>query len=266
MDLQPIARVAILFAKLSILLLYLRIFFPTGASRTTLWWLIHLTMWLNILYTVALTLATTLQCVPYGLPWGNTCINQYLVLILSSAINIVSDIIVLIIPMGSIWSLQMSRKTKWAVWALFAFGSLAPLASIARLAYQIPKANSDNKTVVYPTVAILATAEQVVAMIGGSIPIVSATAIRLFRGTLGGSSGRSPQHRRTISQHVWPRREGHVRLQGGPLGRHGPFTLTDTLMTDSAEVIYAGEGGQGHGIEMKRTYIRSDTRTNISVP
>lgn len=263
LDIQPIARVSILFAKLSILLLYLRIFFPAGTRKTTLWWLIHLTIWVNILYTVALTLATVLQCVPYGLPWGKTCINQYLVLILSSTINIISDIAVLIIPLGSIWALQMTQQVKWAVWALFAFGALAPLASIARLAYQIPNADSENKTVVYPTLLILATAEQVVAMVGGSIPIASATILRLLRGNSRSGSGQSPSYKRSTSQHIWPGREGHVRLPWRASDRHGSFALNDTLLVGSEEVLYPEEAYRSRDIELERTLSRSDASSGI---
>lgn len=121
-DLQMVARTSMFFAKLSILLLYIRLFFPKGVTRSSLWWVIHVVVWLNLLYTVGLILAIALQCVPYHKPYGTTCINQYMVLISASIINIISDVLVLVIPMVSLWRLQMSRKRKWAVWALFAFG------------------------------------------------------------------------------------------------------------------------------------------------
>ncbi|KAI0145330.1 hypothetical protein GGR57DRAFT_494529 [Xylariaceae sp. FL1272] len=120
-DSQLVARTAIFFARLSILLLYIRIFFPLGTDRTAFWWLIILTIVANFLYTLSLIFATTLQCVPYGLPFGSTCLNQYLVLILASTINIISDVAVLVIPIASIWKLQMSRERKLATWSLFAF-------------------------------------------------------------------------------------------------------------------------------------------------
>lgn len=127
-DLQMVARTSMFFAKLSILLLYIRLFFPKGVLRSVFWWIIQAVVWLNFLYTVGLILAIALQCVPYHKAYGTSCINQYMVLISASIINIISDILVLIIPMASVWRLNMSRKRKWAVWALFAFGCvLLPL-------------------------------------------------------------------------------------------------------------------------------------------
>lgn len=121
-DLQMVARTSMFFAKLSILLLYIRIFFPRGVRRSSLWWVIHIVLWLNLLYTVGLILAIALQCVPYHKPYGTSCVNQYMVLISASIINIISDLVMLLIPMVSLSRLQMSRKRIWAVWGLFAFG------------------------------------------------------------------------------------------------------------------------------------------------
>lgn len=175
-------RISILFARLSVLFLYLRAFFPTGIDRTVSHRVIHLVIWLNVLYSVALILVVTTQCVPAGLPFGSTCINEWLLLVLSSVINIISDFAILIIPLVLVWSLQMSTRKRYAIWALFAFGALAPLASIARLAYQIPTANDPDKTVIYMVVALLAAAEQVVGIVVGCAPVVSSSAIRLVKG------------------------------------------------------------------------------------
>lgn len=121
-DLQMVARMSMFFAKLSILLLYIRLFFPKGVTRSLFWWIIQAVVWLNLLYTVGLILAIALQCVPYHKSYGASCMDQYMVLISASIINIISDLLVLMIPMASVWRLNMSHKRKWAVWALFAFG------------------------------------------------------------------------------------------------------------------------------------------------
>ncbi|ROV90416.1 hypothetical protein VSDG_08426 [Cytospora chrysosperma] len=211
-DLQMVARTSMFLAKLSILLLYIRLFFPKGVSRSLFWWVIQAVVWLNFLYTVGLILAIALQCVPYHKPYGTTCENQYMVLISASIINIISDLLVLVIPMASLWRLNMSRKRKWAVWALFAFGTLAPMASIARLAYQIPLADGKDTTVIYMIVVLLALVEQVIAVIAGNAPVVSAWFIRIFvkRGNRDAaiSPGAAANVPRTITQRFWPDREG----------------------------------------------------------
>jgi len=231
-----LARVAIFFARLSILLMYIRIFFPVGSFRTLFWWVIQGVIWLNLLYTVSLILVLTLQCVPYHLPWGHSCVNQWLILVLASVINIISDIAVLVIPIASIIKLRTTRRKKWAIWALFAFGALAPLASIARLGYQIPVADGQNKTVIYPIVLLLATAEQAIAMIVGSAPVVSGVFIGIARrrSPLALAAGRlQPRDApsKTITQRMWPAREAltssEAPVKRTPDGGRDPFPITD---------------------------------------
>ncbi|KAI1409934.1 hypothetical protein F5Y13DRAFT_203079 [Hypoxylon sp. FL1857] len=235
LDIQMVARTAILFARLSILLLYIRIFFPIGTPRSTFRWIIHIVIWLNLLYTISLILVTTLQCIPEHLPWGSSCVNQWLILVMASTINIITDIAVLVIPIAAILKLHATKRKKWAIWALFAFGTLAPLVSIARLAYQIIAGNGENKTLIYTIVSILASGEQTVAMIVGSAPVASASVVRLVW-----RKGPSPVHNRTVSQRIWPGRETRsppAREDGR--GVPDPFPITADTWTSSTEVLYS---------------------------
>ncbi|KUI60553.1 hypothetical protein VP1G_07728 [Cytospora mali] len=265
-DLQMVARTSMFFAKLSILLLYVRLFYPKGVARSLFWWIIQAVIWLNFLYTVGLILAIALQCVPYHKPYGSSCVDQYMVLISASIINIISDLLVLLIPMASLWRLNMSRKRKWAVWALFAFGTLAPIASIARLAYQIPMADGTDTTVIYMIVVLLALAEQVIAMVAGNAPVVSAWFVRLVlkRGKRDAvSPAEAANVPRTLTQRFWPDREGH---QESPKERRlrkwkrsgasdpYPITITTVQSTASQEALdprhrSLGDAESGRGSE-----------------
>ncbi|KAI0392137.1 hypothetical protein F5Y17DRAFT_460194 [Xylariaceae sp. FL0594] len=255
-DVQMIARLTIFFARLSILLMYIRLFFPLGTFKTPSWWVIQAVIWLNLLYTVSLILVLNLQCVPYHLPWGSSsCVNQWLVLVLASVINIISDIAVLVVPIASIVKLRTTRRKKWAIWALFAFGALAPLASVARLGYQVPVARGQNKTVIYPIVLILATAEQAIAMIVGSAPVVSGALIRIARRRKATMPGRRRRGRvrrnsnaaKSMSQRLWPARESVISprvpvVPRTPDGVRDPYPLTNIsevmLSATSTDVLY----------------------------
>lgn len=242
------ARVAIFFARLSILLFYIRIFFPIGSAKSVFWWIIQAVILLNVLYTVSLILVLTLQCVPYHRPWGSSCVNQWLVLIFASVINIISDTAVLAIPIASIMRLKTTKKRKWAIWALFAFGALAPLASVARLGYQIPLADGENKTVIYPIVLFLATAEQAVAMIVGSAPIASG----LIIGTLRRKRPLPPRlQNKTLTERFWPSREARSQYyDGDPRGdtlEAFPVTVPTIMITSNAEGRESNKDGRSEG-------------------
>ncbi|KAI2630908.1 hypothetical protein GGR54DRAFT_176157 [Hypoxylon sp. NC1633] len=260
LDIQMVARVAIFFARLSILLLYIRIFFPIGTIRSTFWWVIQVVIWLNFLYSISLILVTTLQCVPRHLPWGDSCVNQWLILIMASTINIISDIAVLVIPIASILKLQTTRRNKWAIWTLFAFGALAPLVSIARLAYQIPAGDGENQTVIYAIVLILATAEQSVAMVVGSAPVASAAVIRVVWRKIP-----SPAQNKTVSQRIWPGREAR-RVQPVKRDSRGipdPFPITDAMLTSSTEILYSSSPARQSDDRNDDIEMRAQATSNI---
>ncbi|KAM7201342.1 hypothetical protein V8F33_003442 [Rhypophila sp. PSN 637] len=263
-NVQMVARVSIFFAKLAILLLYIRIFYPRGTYKTALWWVIQAVIWLNLLYTVGLILTILLQCVPYHVPYGSPkCGSQYAILLSASTINIISDVLVLVIPMGSLWRLHMSRAKKLSICALFAFGGLAPLFSIARLVYQVAQGNGKNKTVIAETVFLLALAEQVVSIVTGCMPVVGVFFIkRVFnKKSTKGSGKPSNGPNRTITQRLWPNREsGKLEASDGwpslPAKRKdpsNPYDLStsrgdDTLVV-SDEVLTANSAVEKRDIE-----------------
>ncbi|KAI0552418.1 hypothetical protein F4679DRAFT_88648 [Xylaria curta] len=262
LDIQMVARIAIFFARLSILLFYIRIFFPIGTAKSVFWWIIQAVIWLNVLYSVSLILVLTLQCVPYHLPWGSSCINQYLVLVLASVINIISDIAVLVIPIAFIIRLRTTKRRKWAIWALFAFGTLAPLASIARLGYQIPLADGTNKTVIYPIVLFLASAEQTVAMIVGSAPIASGVVIGMLRQKRPRNRG---LQKKTLTERIWPGREARSEYYQG--GIPDPFPISDPapMVTESAEGLNPNmKGKQSDGENEDPWGIMSQEISNVN--
>lgn len=237
-----VGRLSILLVKVSILLLYMRLFFPIGVDQKgTFWRVIQVVLWMNVLYTVSLVLVLALQCVPSGRPWGSSCTNQWLVLVFASIVNIVSDLAVFLVPVASVWNLQMSRRKKWAVVSLFAFGTLAPLASIARLVYQIVTVDSRDVTVVYLMVGILANSEQVVGIIVGCLPVTSAWLIQLWRNVGTAKHGLHAASRRL--------RENWENITGSKgwkqcqhAGGRDPYQITDAPTWASQEMLYSTVG------------------------
>ncbi|KAI2615392.1 hypothetical protein GGR54DRAFT_642413 [Hypoxylon sp. NC1633] len=74
------------------------------------------------------------------------CINTQPALISSSAINMVSDITILILPVVTIWQLQMPMKSKLEAAPVFAVGVVAIVASIVRFYYTVKLAQSEDVT------------------------------------------------------------------------------------------------------------------------
>ena len=130
----------ICITKVSILLLYLRMFSP---SRTVCI-IIHVNLWANVLFYTAGFFVEIFECVPreaiwnprhghsgtYYDPWdgGKTgtykCVNQDLLEVVSAVFNLLSDFAILLLPISTVWYLQMRMKKKVAVLVVFATGLL----------------------------------------------------------------------------------------------------------------------------------------------
>ena len=123
---EIVARVSMFFTKASIVLLYQRIFIPTQSRKSVIWWAIWFVFWFNLLYTVALILVITTQCVgkEEQKARGEECVSQSALVISASVINVVTDLMILITPVVAIWGLQMAKKPKVRLSLIFAIGTL----------------------------------------------------------------------------------------------------------------------------------------------
>ena len=84
-----------------------------------------------ILWFVGCGSATVFQCTPVSLYWnqlaGDTsgfCINGYSFLAANAALNITSDIMILILPMPIVWRLHIKKSQKLAISSIFLLGGL----------------------------------------------------------------------------------------------------------------------------------------------
>lgn len=123
-DMEIVARISMFFTKLSILLLFLRIFVPPQSQKTKIFYAIWFVIWFNFFYCVALVLTVLLQCVRKKHGSKGTCIDTFSLLITASTINVLSDIVMLIIPLNSVWKLHMTKKQKYGLSVVFAVGTL----------------------------------------------------------------------------------------------------------------------------------------------
>lgn len=114
------------FTKASIILFYHRLFVPAESPRTTIFWPIWFIFWWNLLYAVALVVTVATECVGKAdiVAHGGQCLDEYAVLICASVINVVSDLVILIIPITAIWNIHMSTEKKVRLSAMFAIAIL----------------------------------------------------------------------------------------------------------------------------------------------
>ncbi|KAL8667129.1 MAG: hypothetical protein Q9168_007348, partial [Polycauliona sp. 1 TL-2023] len=109
--------------KLAILVQLASVFAP---FKSRMYYTICTLCTLTIMFYLACTIFRILQCVPREKIWDpqvqGTCIDSVAGILASAIVNTMSDFILLVLPLNSIWRLQMAVGKKWQVSAVFATG------------------------------------------------------------------------------------------------------------------------------------------------
>lgn len=112
--------------KLSILLQYLRIFVPTKQGKA--YYAALFLIWSNLVCYLVIAFSAFFQCTPRRKIWEpyipGHCLNFGAILVSGAVLNIISDFLLLALPLISIWRLQMATKHKFGISAVFAIGFL----------------------------------------------------------------------------------------------------------------------------------------------
>ena len=114
----------ILAAKLAILYIYRRVFVPRRWGIFD--WTLRIFMAILILFYLATFLVKIWECNPRERIWDRSipgkCVNVSSLLNTSGLFNTLTDIIILLIPVKSVWNLNMTTKRKVGVVAAFTVG------------------------------------------------------------------------------------------------------------------------------------------------
>ncbi|KAI1821503.1 hypothetical protein F4861DRAFT_518656, partial [Xylaria intraflava] len=274
-------------AKASICMLYRRLF-PGRVVYVLLWTIIAIVIATSIATVIALLAA----CTPFSANWGSPevqatqCINKEPIFVWGTLPNVITDAVMLVLPLPIVWNLQMAVNLKIALTGTFVIGSLGLVTSILRL---LSFNNSNSFTDATYNAVVL----QIVTLAEAGIYIISAcllvmrpllekvrdratTILSKNRTTgLGGSVGnyelsRTPYNRqRGESQnsirkegpdHLWTDEEqGQIGMPGDrsqfvAAASYGPKVLTDTqnLLPSPTN----GHGGQGNPGIVRTTVIK----------
>lgn len=92
-----------------------------------MYWLGHALIWVNLALYTAILFTLIFECSPIEKVWnplyeGGHCINRNTALIVSGAVNVLSDLLNLLLPLWATWHLQMTWKRKAGISAVFATG------------------------------------------------------------------------------------------------------------------------------------------------
>ncbi|KAM5342214.1 hypothetical protein ACJ41O_015245 [Fusarium nematophilum] len=142
---EYVYTMSIVLVKWSILAFYWRIFGSVRSTRLPIWILFGIiSSW-----GIAVILVSTFQCMPVSAFWlrfdpnGGSdmtykCPVDVRMFFIANAIpNIITDILLLLIPVPGIWSLQLRNAQKMAVLGIFGLGLFVTAVSFVRLYYVV---------------------------------------------------------------------------------------------------------------------------------
>ncbi|KAL4987808.1 hypothetical protein BDW68DRAFT_101874 [Aspergillus falconensis] len=173
--------------KVSILFLYLHIF-PVR-------WLVvssYATMAVIVAWAIATILAGCLICRPFAYNWDKTipgghCGDQVTSFTITGIINLVTDVVVLVLPMPNLSRLQMATYKKVTLITVFGLGAVTCVISALRISV-LSTMNFADITYTMPKANIFSGIEPCLAVILASVPMM-----RPLLGRRGGSTNATAQ-------------------------------------------------------------------------
>ncbi|KAL1963026.1 hypothetical protein VTN77DRAFT_8774 [Rasamsonia byssochlamydoides] len=129
---QVFYKMTLGFTKLSIVLLYLRIFVIRTFQRVGYVFLVMITIW-----TIGTIMATIFQCVPVRASWDVSiknarCINKDAFWYAFAVTDTVTDFAIFVLPLRPILALQLPKREKIGLLAIFSIGAFVCVTSILR--------------------------------------------------------------------------------------------------------------------------------------
>ncbi|KAL9004485.1 MAG: hypothetical protein Q9188_002687 [Gyalolechia gomerana] len=238
----------IYLAKLSILILFYRVF---GVNQRFRWAVYTVTaMW--TMYTIANTLLIIFACTPVHKAWHplteGRCMSLVNIAVAGGYFNIITDFLILFMPVPMVWSLHLPEKMKLAVVGIFATATFACVTAIIRQVEIVKAQPNTDATWLNSNSLLWLTIELNTGIICGCMttlkPLLRRTVWRADRDSRllnnyeyrGRSSLKSPSHGRPIGDGLMD--ASYIEL--GP-----PGTNRDVRI--AAENSGAAKAWHGHG-------------------
>ncbi|KAH8425101.1 uncharacterized protein LDX57_002850 [Aspergillus melleus] len=171
--------------KMSIICFYRRIF----GMNAAMWFCIFLTLG----YCVACTITFLSCCRPLSYYWtqyrdssGGKCVfDLYSFYIGNAVANVVTDVIILLVPIPLIWKLQMRTTLKVMISSIFILGGFVCIASLVRIYFMTFLKSSVDITWIMGDVFIWSSVEPCVGILCACLPTIRPLLRSAFRRLLG---------------------------------------------------------------------------------
>lgn len=177
---------------------------------------LHVVTWFNIVYSVGASIVNLTQCTPHAYVWskpamdkvgpngtvilGGKCIDSRTFVLVSCALSIFMDLIIIPIPSIMVWNLQMHRRTKILVVAVMSLGWIATGVSVGRFIVYFYRFAPTNKDRTWDIGIAISIAEPAVHIMTACAPATKCLFRHLFP-QYGTNRKTSYYHDGTVSGH-----------------------------------------------------------------
>jgi len=177
--------------KISLLLLYIRIFVLSSLRITA-----YIVMGVVVSWWLSVVLEEFLLCRPFAFNWDRsipdgTCGNLLNAYIAAGAINLITDVMVLCLPIPVIWNLHLPQRAKIALSGVFGLGFIVCVFTAIRISTVVSYNILDPTFSMWKT-AIWSQLEPSLGIICGCLPLMRPILDRCIvrrKGTMAGSGG-----------------------------------------------------------------------------
>ncbi|KAJ5794710.1 hypothetical protein N7457_001309 [Penicillium paradoxum] len=179
----PFYNAAVLCAKASILMQYLRVF-PTRRMRIICWLMITI---LGVYGTWAV-ISAFFNCIPVAKFWDDSikgyCLSKPGLWFSNASMHITTDFAILLIPIPALMAVELPRRQKFALMAMFALGGFVCITSIVRLVSLKQISESSDPTYDNVGAAAWSAVECNTGIICACLPTLKPLFARLFPGMI----------------------------------------------------------------------------------
>jgi hypothetical protein len=178
--------------KASVLVFLIRL----GDQRTLVYWSLHSLWWFNIGHMISVFFAALTQCLPIHMYWNHyytdetingkvvnpnyQCYNMAAFSLVTAGLAILTDVLILLVPVAMMWNLRMTLRQKFAVSAVLSVGWIVAILGVVRFKvfydFWYPSSTSNDPT--YKVSITLSGIEVNVAIMTACGPALKALATR----------------------------------------------------------------------------------------
>ncbi|GAB7344455.1 hypothetical protein MBLNU457_2296t1 [Dothideomycetes sp. NU457] len=201
--------------KLSILAQYKRIFVTDWFQKV-----VRVMIGVICLYGLTTFFDCVFICTPVSFYWTQTgnghCINQWAMFYANAVLNILTDLMIIILPMPVLKSLQVRKRHKIPLMAIFAIGGFVCIISALRLWLLYEAQHNTDLTDMNVRPVTWSSLEANLAIITSSLPTLKPLLLRVFP-RLGSST-----NSRTVSQQYSSQEHRMAAVRPSTFGRSLP--------------------------------------------